>query len=410
MNGFFERRSTRRRRPGPVGTVLARAGAILFAGSLALLGALPAAAQLSAPLPLDPNAIPGQPGTLISSEPTDGAPDGAVAYRFLYRSTDSAGQPIAVSGLAVIPVGPGADRPIVAWDHPTSGIVERCAPSLARKRYQFIPGLAAMIARGYVVVATDYPGLGSPGPHPYLVGASEARATLDAVRAVRLLPDARAGNRFVVWGHSQGGQAALFTGLDAASYAPDLKLLGVAAAAPATDLAALLTADLDTPAGQNLTAMTLWSWSRVFGAPADKVMDPAAAATVDRLAQECIESIYDLELRKLTTRPLRRHFLTDPNFAQHAPWAALMAANTPGVLPANIPVFVAQGTQDQIVRPEITRAYIAKLCKAGVAVEADWVEGVGHGFVALKSAAATIAWIADRFAGAPAPSDCDTAT
>jgi acetyl esterase/lipase len=227
---------------------------------------------------------------------------------------------------------------------------------------------------------------------------------------VRLLPDARAGNRFVVWGHSQGGQAALFTGLDAASYAPDLKLLGVAAAAPATDLAALLTADLDTPAGQNLTAMTLWSWSRVFGAPADKVMDPAAAATVDRLAQECIESIYDLELRKLTTRPLRRHFLTDPNFAQHAPWAALMADNTPGVLPANIPVFVAQGTQDQIVRPEITRAYIAKLCKAGVAVEADWVEGVGHGFVALKSAAATIAWIADRFAGAPAPSDCDTAT
>jgi pimeloyl-ACP methyl ester carboxylesterase len=373
---------------------------------LVVLVGLPAAAQ-HAPLPLDPSAIPGRPGTLIYSEPTDGAPDGALAYRLLYRSTGLDGQPIAVSGLAIIPTGPGSDRPIVAWDHPTSGIVERCAPSLARKRYQFIPGLKAMIDRGYVVVETDYPGLGTPGVHPYLVGDSEARATLDAVRAVRALPDARAGDRFVVWGHSQGGQAALFTAIEAASYAPDLKLLGVAAAAPATDLAALLTADLDTPAGQNLTAMTLWSWSRVFGAPADRVLDPQARATVDALAAECIESIYDLELRKLTTRPLRSHFLTDPNFAQSQPWAGLMAANTPGVTPTNIPAFIAQGTADQVVRPDITRSYVARLCKAGVAVKTDWVAGAGHGFVAYKSAAETIAWIADRFAGALSPNDCD---
>jgi len=380
----------------------------LFAAGIMLLCAASASAQ-HAPLPLDPGLIPGKQGTVISAEPTDGAPQGAVAYRFLYRSTGLHGEPISVSALAVIPTGAPGDRPIVAWDHPTSGIITRCAPSLARKRYQFIPGLRAMIARGWVVVATDYPGLGTPGPHPYLVGDSEAHATLDAVRAVHDLPGAKAGPRFAVWGHSQGGHAALFTALEATRYAPELDLVGVAAAAPATDLAALLGADLDTPAGQNLTAMTLWSWSQVFGASTDKVLDPEADATVDRLAKECIESIYDLELRKLTTRPLRSHFLAQPDFAQKEPWAQLMAANTPGVVAPNVPVFLAQGTKDQIVRPEITRAYMARLCRAHVAVRMDWVDGAGHGFVAYKSAAVTIAWIGDRFAGAPAPSDCGAA-
>jgi acetyl esterase/lipase len=117
-----------------------------------------------------------------------------------------------------------------------------------------------MLARGYVVTATDYPGLGTPEVHPYLVGRSEARAVLDSVRAAKKIPEAGAGDRFAVWGHSQGGQAALFTGLEAARYAPELKIVGVAAAAPATDLAALMSEDLGTGGGNNITAMTLWSW------------------------------------------------------------------------------------------------------------------------------------------------------
>ena len=94
-----------------------------------------------------------------------------------------------------------------------------------------IPGLQSFLQDGYVV-ATDYPGLGTQGPAPYLVGSSEARAVLDSVRAARQLPGANAGSHFIVWGHSQGGQAALFAGQLARSYAPELKLQGVAVAAP----------------------------------------------------------------------------------------------------------------------------------------------------------------------------------
>jgi hypothetical protein len=52
------------------------------------------------------------------------------------------------------------------------------------------------------------------------------------VRVAGELPGAGGGKKFVVWGHSQGAHAALFTGLIAKSYPPELDLLGVAAAAP----------------------------------------------------------------------------------------------------------------------------------------------------------------------------------
>lgn len=255
-------------------------------------------------------------GELIRSEPIDGAPNGAAAYRVLYRSMGLHGEPIAVSGVVIIPAGvpPPGGRPIVAWAHPTTGIVSRCAPSLARVLFSSIQGLPEMLGRGYVVAATDYPGLGTRGPHPYLVGISEGRAVLDSVRAARLMPGAGVGRTFAVWGHSQGGQAALFTGIFARSYAPELHLVGVAAAAPATELATLLKDDIDTSGGKNLAAMTLWSWSRVYGAPMKAVVTPEAIPIIDRLANLCIERIFDIFTRRAPTRALDRSFLKVNDF------------------------------------------------------------------------------------------------
>ena len=305
-----------------------------------------------------PDEVAGRPGTLIRQEPMLGAPDGAAAYRVLYRSTNPEGEPIAVSGVVIVPSGPAPEggRPIVAWAHPTTGIVPRCAPSLAMFIFQQIAGSRQMVERGYAIAATDYPGLGTPGPHPYLVGDSEARAVINSVRVAHLLPGVGNSNRFAVWGHSQGGQAALFTGLITKSYAPELHLVGVAAAAPATDLATLMTDDLNTSGGRNLTAMTVWSWSRVFGAPAESVIAPAAMPTVDRLATECIKFIFDIMMRDRTSKPLAEAFLTVANPAVVEPWRALLDRNTPGPLSSIIPVFLAQGSTDALVKPAVTQA------------------------------------------------------
>jgi pimeloyl-ACP methyl ester carboxylesterase len=355
--------------------------------------------------------LAGPPGSLIRSEPMMFAPAGAQAHRVLYRSVGMQGEPIAVSGVIIVPPGPvpPGGKPIVAWAHPTTGVVPHCAPSLAIFVFQQMAGLRQLIEQGVVVAATDYPGLGTAGPHPYLVGDSEARAVIDSVRAARSLPNVGDGISFAVWGHSQGGQASLYTGLIAKTYAPELRLVGVAAAAPATSLVTLIGDDFKSSGGKNLTAMTLWSWSRVYGAPIDKVVVPEAMPTVDRLSNECIESIFDILERRKTEKPLEQQFLSVPNIATVQPWRSLAMRNTPGPLSQQIPLFLAQGTTDNIVRPEVTRAYMQRQCETGGKVAMVWVPGVGHGFVAKDSADAAVTWIMDRFAGRPVPSDCGRA-
>src|SRR5271163_819050 len=205
----------------------------LLLGFLCALVTLDAANAQSDFYRAPPSEAAGAPGTIVRQEMIDGAPLGATTYRVLYRSTGLDNKPILVSGVVIVPPGdpPPGGRPIVAWAHPTSGVVPRCAPSLAIFLFEQIQGLRSFVRDGYVVAATDYPGLGTVGPHPYLVGVSEGRAVIDSVRVASHLPGSGGGNKFVVWGHSQGGQAALFTGILAKTYAPELELLGVVAAA-----------------------------------------------------------------------------------------------------------------------------------------------------------------------------------
>jgi len=380
------------------------AGVILLA--LGLPG--PARAEISLGDVGKKEIAEAKPGQILRIWPQVGGTVGAgKAYRILYRSTGLKNEPIAVSGAVFIPDAPAPPqgRDVVAWAHPTTGVVGRCAPTLLPDLSGTIPGLEEMLAQGYVVAATDYPGLGTPGPHPYLIGESEARAVLDSVRAARTLPDAKAGKRFAVWGHSQGGHAALFTGQEAARYAPELTLVGVAAAAPATDLIELFDADHTTIAGKTLTAMALLSWHETFALPLDAILASKAAPGFERVARDCIQSISEMLKIEQDTQSLQTNFLT-ANPTEVEPWKSIMARNSPGAAPAGAPVFIAQGTDDDIVRPAITRRFADHLCLKGTKVHMVLLEGASHSFAGMDSAGAAVGWMAERFAGRPAPSDC----
>jgi acetyl esterase/lipase len=225
-------------------------------------------------------------GMLSTAEPVAAAPSGMQAWRVRYWTTSDQGRPIEVTGMVVAPRDrrPGT-RPVLAWAHGTSGVVERCAPSLSDKFFTWTPGLNEAIRRGYTVVAPDYPGLGSAMPHPYLGGVATARSVLDAVRSARGIPGASASARFAVWGESQGGHAALWTGQLARVYAADLELVGVAAAAPPTDLVENLRAGGDPSIRAFLTAFVAYSWSQHFGAPLSTLGNRATQGVITRLAR-----------------------------------------------------------------------------------------------------------------------------
>jgi hypothetical protein len=365
----------------------------------------------------DDASVPaGSPGAVIRTQPITGLPTGTQGWKVLYTSTGLDGQPIAVSGTVFVPSSPAppGGRPVVAWAHPTTGVAPRCAPSLGTAGgLADIPGAATFLAAGDAVVATDYPGLGTPGPHPYLVGASEGRAVLDAVRAAHQLPAVASSTTFAVWGHSQGGQAALFTGQLATSYAPELSLVGVAAAAPATELSALLQHDSDGPAGNVLTSMAVVSWAQVYadqGLAMNQVLSDTAIPTARLIADECIESREQLMVDLPEIAIEEKFFLAAGSPPWTNPtWTPLLQANTPGATAIRVPVLIDQGSADTIVWPGITADWVAAQCRAGVAIDEQTYPGVTHTDIGFTAAPATAAWLAARFAHQPAPSGCSSA-
>jgi acetyl esterase/lipase len=356
---------------------------------------------------VSPGEIPGKPGTIIRVWPLEsGSPGNSDAFRFLYRSTGLKGEPIPVSGAIFIPSGPApaGGRHIIAWAHPTSGVAAACAPSLYPDRAGLIWNLGDMLSEGYVVVATDYPGLGTDGVHPYLIGESAGRAVLDSVRAARHLSKNTASNRFAVWGHSEGGHAALFTGELAARYAPDLKLVGVAAAAPATYLVELFEDDAATE--QDLIAMALLSWTRLENVSPATIVEPAVMPAFNATARGCITSIAQFEALEKSEKPLQKERFLKIDPTKTEPWKGIMVRNSPGQAPAGAPVFIAQGTADTTVEPQVTKRFAKALCAKREQVTFVELPGVSHIFVARDAAPTAIRWMNDRFKGLPAPSSC----
>ncbi len=360
-----------------------------------------------------PNPLPpAAPGTLIRSERLLGAPNGAIAWRVLYHSRDAFDHDIAVSGVVVTPnrSAPHDGWPVVAWAHPTTGTAQRCAPSKGLDPFGVIEGLRDLIDHGFTVAATDYSGMGASGPPSYLIGTTEGNNTLDSVRAARQIPDAHAGAQFLLWGHSQGGQAALFAAQGARTYAPELRLVGVAVAAPAVKLDELLRDDIVDNLGVELGAYAFDAYLKAYGpthptATISSFVTPAGVAAIPKLVTYC--SLNPIQMRDLDriAKPLVGKFLTaDPGTIE--PWKTWLAENTPGAQPIGVPIFIAQGTDDHTVRPVTTNTYVAQLCAMHETVEYVALPGTGHALAALKALPKVQPWLHDRAAGKPAPSNC----
>lgn len=369
------------------------------------------AALLAAVLSMSPLPAAAQtPGTLLASEPMANAPPGARGWRVRYASTSDRGAPIEVTGFVLAPIGPPppGGRKVMAWAHGTWGVEDQCTPSTSPSVFANTPWMRDAIARGYVIAATDYAGLGTPLPNPYLVGASVAHDMLDSVRAARAIRETGAGDRYVVWGESQGGHAALFAGEYAASYAPELKLVGVAAAAPPTDLVANLTGGKDPSIRAFMTAFTAYSWSEHFGAPLSTLGNRRTAGIITRLARNnCVSLGGKPKLGMVIGVLALRRDLRDVDLGRLQPWARIARDNSPGQRPPGGPLLIAQNTTDVIVSSEVTHAYVRKACRRGERVRyIRFATKGGHPASATDSAEQTFDWMDARFAGARPPSDC----
>jgi len=366
-----------------------------------------------------PSPLPAAaPGTLIRSVKVvgvPGVPAGATVWRILFHSTTIYGADEAESGYVIAPGGtpPTGGYPVIAWAHGTSGFAAPCAPSLFTSSGggtgpYLIPALDRYLAAGYVVSAADYQGLGvADGVHPYLLGSSEGRSVLDATRATRQLSGLQTADTVIVYGHSQGGHAALFAAEMAPTYAPDLHVVGVVAAAPATGLSTLISI-VGTPIGAQFlpySIPTSYAWTQTYSdLPESSVLTPAGAAfAADEVTRGCSDQV---------ARAIVTHHVTpggvfapgassDPNVLAHA------RANDPGSVRTPVPMLVVQGTADGTVPPPLTDTYVTtKACPIGDTIQYLHVTGATHGTVVFLAAPTIVSWMDARLAGTPAPSTC----
>jgi len=341
----------------------------------------------------------GPPGSLIDSLELN-APPGVRAWAVLYRSTGVGESTVGVSGLVVAPVlpsglGPIGGLPVVAWAHGTTGLADACAPSRLGVATEDVMTVVSLARQGVVVAATDYEGLGTPGIHPYLVGLSEGRSILDAIRAVKGLPEAAAGSRTAVLGISQGGHAALWAAELGPSYAPDVELVGVVAASPPIDLSAVQRAVLIGPQPSEVSwleaLLVTRAWQDVYGVSTTGLLTEEGQAIADVLDETC-----PWELESPTENPFLDLEIPE--------WQALLEENSPGHAAATGPIHVVAALSDEQVPASTIGPGVDRLRAAGSRVDVRWVAGTHVSTLTdPESAAASMAWIRDRFVGIPLP-------
>lgn len=342
---------------------------------------------------------PGEPGVPIRTWelPAEGI-NGSV-YGMLYHSRSVRGEDTSMSGFLAIPRGeaPPGGRPIVALAHGTVGGADRCAPSRDPQRQQAI--INPMLARGWIVAGPDFEGIGGSGPHPYLVGSSEARSIVDSVRAARRFIGAGASDRYVAWGLSQGGHAAMFDREMGPNLAPELKLLGAVALAPVSDLVGFVSKPPITP--QAITLLAVSGYVAAYpNLRADDVLDRLGLSHLEDVEKECL---YPLNA-SLPDTPLSTVRKAVP--ADIPTWNAALTQNDPGRTPSLVPVLLVQGTDDPIVPPDDTVELFGRLCARGAAASLELIPGASHGNIATARPKTYLDWIESRFLGEPDKSNC----
>lgn len=354
------------------------------------------------------------PGRMLQTEPLDaarGLPMAAVQFRILYSSTDGRDgrTPVAVSGAYFVPKGkpPAGGWPLVAWAHGTTGLADVCAPSWTPRSERDVRYLQAWLEQGYAIVATDYQGLGTPGPHPYLAVRPAAYSVLDSVRAVlKAFPDV--ANKIVVIGQSQGAHAAFATAGLAAEYAPELNIRGSVATGVPFLGPSVLRPPIN-PASPN-KADPVFGY-RFYHALVVQQGDPSVTAEqlfteralplLEKARTTCVEPLFQESVQAGLNRQngLARGYF--PAFAVVLPNMEYPAFHLP------TPIFIGIGAEDRDAPPIGQRALIMVACFQGTVVEAHLYAGLDHNGAVLGSLKDSVPFVRKVMAGEPIKPVCE---
>jgi pimeloyl-ACP methyl ester carboxylesterase len=334
-------------------------------------------------------------------------PTGATAIRILYHSLSADGKSVATSGVVLIPAGtaPAGGWPVIAWAHGTSGVARQCAPSLQKDMEYGEEGLMPMVRAGFAVVATDYHGLGTQGPHEYVNKTAQGHDVIFSIPAARAAV-AALGPRWVVIGHSQGGLAA-WSVAEMQATLHDANYIGAISVAGAADLNSILV-------GMGKPGSTA-SYYLGYMAYAMHVRSPSYQPS-DMLTGEALKSYSDVTTKGCWNYAYAAFIHAPVGPVLKPGWDHLPAAtrfvkeNELAHAPIGGPLLVIAGEADETVPYRELRAIVVQACRNGVALAFRSYPGLDHDPTMDQSTPDQLAWVRDRFAGKPNPSNCSSLT
>jgi alpha-beta hydrolase superfamily lysophospholipase len=321
---------------------------------------------------------------------------GALGYRVMYRSGDGDGGAIGVTGMVYAPRGeaPRGGWPIVVWAHGTVGVGDRCAPSKFDALYygEYALLVGKLVRGGFVVVATDYEGLGTPGLAKYLELDSAGRSIIDAVPATRaLVPTTR--RQWAVIGHSQGGHAALGAAEVAGTRVlPELTFVGAVALAPASHLAYAPPSLSQSPSNFDvLTDMAAGIRASDPSFDYSGFLGPTLLPWMPKAEVTCSTPLSAFFSHFPTTGVLAT------NWYRNRAVQAYLTRNEPGQRRAAAPILVLQGAADRTVPILATNLLVKSLRSIGDHVDYEVFPHANHDRVVFVGFPDALAWLYARF-------------
>jgi Secretory lipase len=354
-----------------------------------------------------PNPLPsGRPGDIIWYRPSTSPVSGTSAWQVLYLSSTARGAPAAVSGTVIVPTAAyDGVRPVVAYAAGTQGWGQQCAPSveIAAGSFDEEFEINNLLAKGWAVVATDYPGLGTPGPEQYNVGIPEGYAVLDSLRAATRLPDAglSVSAPMGIEGYSQGGGAGGWAAQEHAGYAPDLNLKGVAMGGTPANLQAVAS-NINGTAFFAFLAGTASGFNAAYPSlDLNASLTQAGQTAIARLNTMCQIPA----LVAYAGKSIQDYTVGGVNPISTPAWQAALNANDLGGIKPDVPIFETHGYLDEVIPYSVEQTLHNQWCAMGVKDQFTGYVG-DHVLASIEDQSDMVNWLDGRFTGRSAPSNC----
>lgn len=348
-------------------------------------------------------AINAPPGTLLKIEKaTDttkySLPPTAALSRFIYQSETLRGSKVPVSGFVLWPYSPRSrpdGYPVVAWAHGTSGFDANAAPSHHKNLWQHFLAPYQIALQGYVVVATDYAGLGvkkhpsgQPIVHAYMASPTQANDIAHSITAARAaFPEL--SRDFVVVGHSQGGGAAWAVAQRAAVTAMP-GYLGAVAVSPYTNIL-----NMENEITTFLPAALSTGLASAF--PDFKPGDLLTAE-----GQKRLDMVHQMSLGTNSAFAfLSEADVLNPDWRENQHVQEYMSLTSTGGKAIKGPLLIIHGKADPVLTVPVTETAVKRTAELFPSSQIEYtaLPDVTHVSALPASQWVWMDWIGDRFAG-----------